>query len=85
MAKLADAADLKSADLYRSWGFKSPSGHQSAGRARQRSKGFPRSGSWPMPHRLPSLGCAQISGAPLSIVHSTANVIDTLTPPLEAR
>jgi hypothetical protein len=27
MAKLADAADLKSADLYRSWGFKSPSGH----------------------------------------------------------
>jgi hypothetical protein len=28
MAKLADAADLKSADLYRSWGFKSPSGHQ---------------------------------------------------------
>jgi hypothetical protein len=38
-----------------------------------------------MPHRLPSLGCAQISGAPLSIVHSTANVIDTLTPPLEAR
>ena len=28
MAKLADAADLKSADLNRSWGFKSPSGHQ---------------------------------------------------------
>ncbi len=28
MAKLADAADLKSADPYRSWGFKSPSGHQ---------------------------------------------------------
>jgi hypothetical protein len=28
VAKLADAADLKSADLYRSWGFKSPSGHQ---------------------------------------------------------
>ena len=28
MAKLADAADLKSADLYRPWGFKSPSGHQ---------------------------------------------------------
>ena len=27
MAKLADAADLKSADLNRSWGFKSPSGH----------------------------------------------------------
>ncbi len=27
MAKLADAADLKSADPYRSWGFKSPSGH----------------------------------------------------------
>jgi len=27
MAKSADAADLKSADLYRSWGFKSPSGH----------------------------------------------------------
>ena len=27
MAKLADAADLKSADLHRSWGFKSPSGH----------------------------------------------------------
>ncbi len=24
----ADAADLKSADLHRSWGFKSPSGHQ---------------------------------------------------------
>ena len=28
MAKLADAADLKSAGLYRPWGFKSPSGHQ---------------------------------------------------------
>ncbi len=28
MAKSADAADLKSADLNRSWGFKSPSGHQ---------------------------------------------------------
>ncbi len=28
MAKSADAADLKSADPYRSWGFKSPSGHQ---------------------------------------------------------
>ena len=28
MAKLADAADLKFADLNRSWGFKSPSGHQ---------------------------------------------------------
>jgi hypothetical protein len=28
MAKLADAADLKSADPNRSWGFKSPSGHQ---------------------------------------------------------
>ena len=27
MAKSADAADLKSADLNRSWGFKSPSGH----------------------------------------------------------
>ena len=27
MAKLADAADLKSADLNRSWGFNSPSGH----------------------------------------------------------
>ena len=27
MAKLADAADLKSAGLHRSWGFKSPSGH----------------------------------------------------------
>ena len=27
MAKLADAADLKSADPNRSWGFKSPSGH----------------------------------------------------------
>ena len=27
MAKLADAADLKSAGLYRPWGFKSPSGH----------------------------------------------------------
>ena len=27
MAKSADAADLKSADLYGSWGFKSPSGH----------------------------------------------------------
>ena len=27
MAKLADAADLKSAGLNRSWGFKSPSGH----------------------------------------------------------
>lgn len=29
MAKLADAADLKSADPNRSWGFDSPSGHQS--------------------------------------------------------
>ena len=28
MAKLADAADLKSAEVYPSWGFKSPSGHQ---------------------------------------------------------
>jgi hypothetical protein len=28
MAKLADAADLKSADSNESWGFKSPSGHQ---------------------------------------------------------
>jgi hypothetical protein len=28
MAKLADAADLKSAGLNRPWGFKSPSGHQ---------------------------------------------------------
>jgi hypothetical protein len=28
MAKLADAADLKSAGLHRPWGFKSPSGHQ---------------------------------------------------------
>ena len=28
MAKSADAADLKSADLNGSWGFKSPSGHQ---------------------------------------------------------
>ena len=28
MAKLADAADLKSAGPYRPWGFKSPSGHQ---------------------------------------------------------
>ena len=28
MAKLADAADLKSADANESWGFKSPSGHQ---------------------------------------------------------
>ena len=27
MAKLADAADLKSAGLNRPWGFKSPSGH----------------------------------------------------------
>ncbi len=27
MAELADAADLKSADSNRSWGFKSPSGH----------------------------------------------------------
>jgi hypothetical protein len=27
MAKLADAADLKSADLNRLWGFKSPSRH----------------------------------------------------------
>ena len=27
MAKLADAADLKSAVLNRTWGFKSPSGH----------------------------------------------------------
>ena len=27
MAKLADAADLKSADSNRSWGFDSPSGH----------------------------------------------------------
>jgi hypothetical protein len=26
--KSADTADLKSADLNRSWGFKSPSGHQ---------------------------------------------------------
>ncbi len=31
MAKLADAADLKSAGLNRPWGFKSPSGHQSGG------------------------------------------------------
>ena len=30
MAKLADAADLKSAEVYPSWGFKSPSGHQRA-------------------------------------------------------
>ncbi len=29
MAKLADAADLKSAGAYPPWGFKSPSGHQS--------------------------------------------------------
>ncbi len=28
MAKSADAADLKSAEVYPSWGFKSPSGHQ---------------------------------------------------------
>jgi hypothetical protein len=28
MAKLADAADLKSAGAYPPWGFKSPSGHQ---------------------------------------------------------
>jgi hypothetical protein len=28
MVKSADTADLKSADLNRSWGFKSPSGHQ---------------------------------------------------------
>ena len=28
MAKLADAADLKSADPQGLWGFKSPSGHQ---------------------------------------------------------
>ncbi len=28
MAKLADAADLKSAGPKRLWGFKSPSGHQ---------------------------------------------------------
>jgi hypothetical protein len=27
MVKSADTADLKSADLNRSWGFKSPSGH----------------------------------------------------------
>ena len=27
MAESADAADLKSADSNRSWGFKSPSGH----------------------------------------------------------
>ena len=27
MAKLADAADLKSAAFNRAWGFKSPSGH----------------------------------------------------------
>ena len=27
MAKLADAADLKSAGAYPPWGFKSPSGH----------------------------------------------------------
>ena len=27
MAKSADAADLKSAEVYPSWGFKSPSGH----------------------------------------------------------
>ena len=31
MAKLADAADLKSAGPYRPWGFKSPSGHHSNG------------------------------------------------------
>jgi hypothetical protein len=28
MVKSADTADLKSADPNRSWGFKSPSGHQ---------------------------------------------------------
>ena len=28
MVESADTADLKSADLNRSWGFKSPSGHQ---------------------------------------------------------
>ncbi len=28
MAKLADAADLKSAGAYPPWGFDSPSGHQ---------------------------------------------------------
>ncbi len=28
MVKSADTADLKSADHKRSWGFKSPSGHQ---------------------------------------------------------
>ena len=30
MVKSADTADLKSADLNRSWGFKSPSGHHLA-------------------------------------------------------
>jgi hypothetical protein len=30
MVKSADTADLKSADHKRSWGFKSPSGHQTS-------------------------------------------------------
>jgi hypothetical protein len=40
MAKLADAADLKSADPYRSWGFKSPSGHHRISRLNRVSR-FP--------------------------------------------
>ena len=42
MAKLADAADLKSAGLYRPWGFKSPSGHQKINHSRVGQGGFSR-------------------------------------------
>ena len=37
MVKSADTADLKSADLNRSWGFKSPSGHHRINSLRSRS------------------------------------------------
>ena len=46
MAKLADAADLKSAGFNRPWGFKSPSGHQDVEVPRLRS-GFRRRAQTP--------------------------------------
>jgi hypothetical protein len=38
MVKSADTADLKSADLNRSWGFKSPSGHHRTNSLRSRGR-----------------------------------------------